>query len=67
MTASPGEHAEQLSTPESSGESVVLRRIESKLDQVLAFQVKLEPYLPMLARASEFLANPATAWRRRRG
>jgi hypothetical protein len=67
VTAGTNGHAEQLSTPQSSYDSDRLTRIEQKLDTVLAFQVRLEPYLPLLAKASSFLHNPAMAWRRNRG
>jgi hypothetical protein len=58
-----GEHAEQLSTPERDP----LTRIEEKLDAVLEFQTRLEPYLPLLAKAGAFLHNQAMGWRRNRG
>jgi hypothetical protein len=40
--------------------------IEHKLAQVLDFQAKLEPYLPMLARASTFM-GPGSGWWKKRG
>lgn len=41
-----------------------LDRVELKLDKIIEFNKKLEPYLPLLARASEMLANPAQQFRR---
>jgi hypothetical protein len=41
--------------------------IEHKLAQVLDFQAKLEPHLPMLARAATLMNGPGSGWWKKRG
>jgi hypothetical protein len=40
-----------------------LASVHEKLDRILKFQAELQPFLPLLVRAAEFLDNPASRFK----
>jgi hypothetical protein len=54
------DEVQPLSPPDAKGD---LASVHAKLDEILDFQRKLAPFLPLLVKAVDFLDNPASRFR----